>query len=136
MGRKMSKLNSMIVVARKDGRGGVRPFGKYNKSQAGATVTIMDKEYRVTSDGRVNIPKAVMNKGRGGKDGRMRIEIQFATKSVLLSGREDYWNKVIATVRKPVPEYADVNQGYRVRQSTINDDEIFESAEFNEYSFT
>ena len=136
MGQKMKRFNSIIVVARKDGRGGVRPFGSYNKTQAGATVSIMNKDYKVTTDGRVNIPKSIMDKGIKGADGRMRIEMRFATKSVVISGKKDYWNTVIAEVRKPVKKYADAGSYYRPQESSMDEGDIYESDEFNEYSFS
>ena len=69
-------MPEMIVVARKDGRGGIKPFGKYGKKQAGSMVKIGDKDYKVTKDGRVNIPKKYMEKyGITGDDGRKRIAL-------------------------------------------------------------
>jgi hypothetical protein len=72
--------NRFVVTARSDGRGGFRPFGTFRASEAGTPVTIGDKSYVVGADGRVNIPKSVMNKyGVSGADGRKRVTIQFAS---------------------------------------------------------
>lgn len=93
-------MREIIVRARKDGRGGMRPFGKYGKAQAGAMVDIGGKKYKVTKDGRVSIPKKIMNNwGIKGNDGRMRIAIDFSTKR-----GKNHWNKVAATISTPGQE--------------------------------
>jgi len=69
----------LMVTARSDGRGGIRPFGTYSKAQAGYTVQIGGQTLKVGRDGRVNIPKAVMERyGIIGDDGRRRVEAVFA----------------------------------------------------------
>ena len=88
--------NPVIVVARKDGRGGIEPFGTFSKAQAGAKVQIGDKSYTVTKDGRVNIPKFIMDTGIKGTDGRMRLAIGFRTEK-----GGDGWKQVKAITLKP-----------------------------------
>ena len=69
----------LMVTARSDGRGGIRPFGTYGKAQAGYSVQVGHQTLQVGRDGRVNIPKAVMERyGVLGDDGRRRIEVVFA----------------------------------------------------------
>ena len=86
-----------IVSARSDGRGGFRPFGSYGKAQAGASVSIGERRYAVGVDGRVNIPKSIMQQyGVKGDDGRMRISVEFATQS-----GADGWSEVGGVVSRP-----------------------------------
>lgn len=69
-----------VVTARSDGRGGIRPFGTYGPKEAGAKVTIGDRDYTVGKDGRVNIPRAVMERyGTPGPDGRQRVVVRFSS---------------------------------------------------------
>ena len=90
-------MTRFIVVARSDGRGGFRPFGTYTPAQRGATVSIGDRRYKVGADGRVNIPKAVMEQyGVRGEDGRMRVAIEFASKPAI-DGR----GEIAAVVSRP-----------------------------------
>ena len=86
-----------VVSARSDGRGGFRPFGSYGASQAGATVSIGDNRYKVGVDGRVNIPKSIMEQyGVRGDDGRMRVNVEFATQA-----GADGWSEVGAVISRP-----------------------------------
>lgn len=90
-------MGAYIVTQRADGRGGFRPFGSYSSKQAGATVEIGDRRYKVTKDGRVNIPKAIMETyGAKGDDGRFRIQMRFST----MPGK-DGWKDVKAHIQKP-----------------------------------
>ena len=90
-------MSRFVVAARSDGRGGFRPFGSYGASQAGATVSIGDVRYKVGVDGRVNIPKAVMEQyGVRGDDGRMRVNVEFATQKGI-----DGWKDVAAVISRP-----------------------------------
>ena len=107
-------MREVIVVARKDGRGGIKPFGTYGKRQKGASVQIGNKKYKVTSDGRVNIPKKIMDKwGRTGHDGRKRIAIDFASKpSTSKKGKaSNHWKELAATISKPGMESKDSKTG-------------------------
>lgn len=100
-------MSTYIVRARSDGRGGMKPFGSYSKAQKGAYVTIGDTKIQVTSDGRVNIPKSVMDKyGTVGSDGRKRIGITFSS-----SGGKEGWKNVKALVYKPPERAKDQKQG-------------------------
>lgn len=92
-----------IVEARSDGRGGIRPFNAYTKKEAGATVHIGDKQYKVTKDGRVNIPKSIFDKyGVIGDNGRKRIGIQFATDK---NEGKDRWKTTKAKIITPPSEH-------------------------------
>jgi len=96
----MARL-SFLVVARSDGRGGVRPFGNYGARQAGAKVWIGDRRLTVGRDGRVNIPKAIMDEyGSVGADGRKRVAVTFSS-SPGLTG----WKDLSAMVIPTGPEY-------------------------------
>ncbi len=108
-GKRMRGDKAVTVVAKTDGRGQVRPFGKYTKKQAGAMVKIGDKEYKVTKSGRVNIPKKVMEEfGIKGADGRNRINIKFATKRTLDG---DHTMKVHTQIYRPLDEQRDRGHG-------------------------
>ncbi len=78
-------MTHYIVRARSDGRAGMPMFGlptKQAKSFAGQTVHIGDRELTVGRDGRINIPKDIMNEyGVKGADGRQRLSINFASDS-------------------------------------------------------
>lgn len=107
-------MRELIVRARTDGRGGIKPFGTYSKHQKGAKVQIGKKQYKVSSDGRVNIPKKVMNEfGIMGEDGRMRVAIDFASKqSTSKKGEEsNNWKVLAATISTPGKESKDGKQG-------------------------
>lgn len=98
---------NFTVVARSDGRGGIKPFGVYGAKQAGAKVTIGDKEYKVTSDGRVNIPKAIMDKyGIENSEGLKVVNIRFATRP-----GKDNWKNVIAEIKTPTEDNKDKKTG-------------------------
>ena len=51
-----------IVVSRADGRGGLRIPVSHPRDFTGERFAIAGKSYTITSDGRVNIPKSVMQK--------------------------------------------------------------------------
>lgn len=107
-------MREIIVTARKDGRGGIKPFGNYGKTQAGAMVDIGGKKYKVTKDGRVNIPKKIMNNwGIKGKDGRMRIAVDFSTKrsTAKRGGASNHWKQVAAVISTPGKESKDAKTG-------------------------
>ena len=103
----MKPLQRFVVVAREDGRGGFRPFGTYNVGQAGAYVNIGDREYKVGVDGRVNIPKRIMETyGVTGTDGRSRVTIEFASKA-----GPDGWGEVAAAIGKPPDAFSEALTG-------------------------
>jgi len=100
-------LGSFIVAARSDGRGGFRPFGTYGASAAGGKVWIGNQRLTIGKDGRVNIPKAVMDRyGVKGSDGRMRVAITFSS-SKGISG----WKDLSAMVMTPGASQADALTG-------------------------
>jgi len=102
-------MSRHIVRERSDGRGGMRPFGTYGKKQAGGTVQIGAKKYKITKDGRVNIPKKIIKEyGVKGKDGRLRIEINFSSKKGV-SG----WLDLAATVSRPHSVSKDLGTGVK-----------------------
>ena len=78
-------MTHYIVRARSDGRAGMPMFGlstKQAKSFAGQKVHIGDRELTVGRDGRINIPRDIMNTyGVKGADGRQRLSINFASDS-------------------------------------------------------
>lgn len=84
------------VVARSDGRGGIVPFGfkagsKEAKAFAGSYFHIGEgiKPIKITSDGRINIPKSVMDSiGIKNSDGKQVINIQFSTKAISKEARD------------------------------------------------
>lgn len=83
MSKTKEKVGSYIIKARSDGRGGARPFGlkpQVSKHFIGSMFNLGGKQYKVTTDGRINIPKKVMNDlGITGDDGRKRITMTFAS---------------------------------------------------------
>lgn len=92
-------MSTFIAVERSDGRAGIRPFGEYGSKQFGAMVTIGNKQYKVTKDGRVNIPKAIVQKfGVKGSDGKKRLSLTFSRDK-----GEDGWKNVSAVVFRPKP---------------------------------
>lgn len=116
----MMGRNAITVVAKTDGRGQVRPFGVYNKEQAGAMVTIGNRDYKVTSSGRVNIPKRIMEEfGTKGDDGRNRIEIKFATRRTVDG---DHTQKVHTKIFRP--EYNNRNFGQGTRPHYLSSEPI------------
>jgi len=76
-------MTHYIVRARSDGRAGMPMFGLSGpraKSFAGQTVHIGDRKVTVGRDGRINIPKDIMETyGVVGDDGRRRLSINFAS---------------------------------------------------------
>lgn len=52
----------VFVVADCVGRGHIKPFGRFTREQRGTLIDIGGKNYKVTSDGRVSIPKRIMEK--------------------------------------------------------------------------
>ena len=60
----MSKFDGspVFIVADSVGRGHIKPFGRFTSEQKGTVVDIGGRNYKVTSDGRVSIPKSVMEK--------------------------------------------------------------------------
>lgn len=60
----MSKFDGspVYIVADCVGRGHIKPFGRFTREQKGTVVDIGGKNYKVTSDGRVSIPKRIMEK--------------------------------------------------------------------------
>ncbi len=122
-------MSVFIVSARIDGRGGIHPFGTYGKSQSGSKVDIGGKTYTVTKDGRVNIPKSIMDKGIKGKDGRMRLAIQFSTQNGI-----EGWKNVKAITSKPLKIDANKITGDKVSKHRLKDrDELLpkDSGEVN-----
>jgi len=106
-------MSTFIVRARSDGRGGIKPFNTYTSAQAGAYVTIGDTRIKVTSDGRMNIPKSIMDKyGITGDDGRKRVGITFTT-----GGGKNAWKDVKAMVLKPLEKDRDGRQGTTIKKA-------------------
>ena len=113
-------MREIIIRADKKGRGHARPwnYGRmkngHRYSGQGAMVDIGGKKYTVTSDGRVNIPKKVMNEwGIKGDDGRMRVAIDFSTKpSTAKRGKaSNHWKNVASTISTPGKESKNAKTG-------------------------
>lgn len=67
----------IVVRARSDGRGGFIPFRTHSSAHAGEYVVVGGQPVKVSADGRVNIPKALMEKvGVKGEDGRYRVAVE------------------------------------------------------------
>lgn len=72
----------IVVRARADGRGGFSPFRTHPSAHAGEEVAIGNKFVKVSSDGRVNIPKALMEQvGTKGADGRYRVVVETGART-------------------------------------------------------
>lgn len=52
----------VYLVADSAGRGHIKPFGRFTSAQRGTLVEIGGRNYKVTSDGRVSIPKRIMER--------------------------------------------------------------------------
>ena len=78
-------MTHYTIRARSDGRAGMSMFGLPRKDAmkfAGETVYIGDRKVAVGRDGRINIPKDIMDTyGVTGDDGRKRLNITFASDS-------------------------------------------------------
>lgn len=105
------KVGTYIVKARNDGRGGARVFGlnpELTKKFIGKQFQIGNKSYKVTTDGRINIPKSIMNKyGIMGNDGRRRVSITWSSqwnrkKEVTYAG---FVNKPLAKDKNRTPNW-------------------------------
>lgn len=67
----------LAAVARSDGRASFRPYGKDWREHVGDIVEVAGRELRVSKDGRVHIPKSLMQEmGTRNPDGRLVIGIQ------------------------------------------------------------
>ena len=124
-----------LVVARSDGRGGFRPFGTYTASQAGADVTIGDGTYKVGKDGRVNIPRAVMEAvGIKGDDGRNRVVIEFS------SAPESGGKQLAAAVSKPPESLRNAKTGDAGKVPDIDpvtlEDYVIEPRDSGDYNWS
>lgn len=118
MSKQQKPPTQFIVTQRIDGRGGIKPFGTFKGGQQGAGVMIGDKTYKVTSDGRVNIPKSIMDKfGVEGSDGRKRVTIHFSAGK----GKEG-WKDVSAAIKKPVDDDRDKRTGAVVTKHRVGVD--------------
>ena len=52
----------VYLVADSSGRGHIKPFGRFSGAQRGTLVNIGGQTYKVTSDGRVSIPKSIIER--------------------------------------------------------------------------
>lgn len=109
---------NFVVVARSDGRAGFKPFGTYGKEQAGAKVAIGGKEYTVTKDGRINIPKEFMDKyGTANGEGRKVAVIRFKS-----AGGKDGWKKLDMEIKEPAKEAVEQKTGEKPKKLEVKDD--------------
>ena len=78
-------MTHYTIRARSDGRAGMSMFGLPKKDAmkvAGETVYIGDHTVTVGTDGRINVPRDIMDTyGVTGDDGRKRLNISFASDS-------------------------------------------------------
>lgn len=124
-------LQRFVVVARADGRGGFRPFGTYSSAQAGAKVNIGNRYFSVGKDGRVNIPRSIMNEwGIVGSDGRMRVAIEFSSQP----GKEG-WRNVAAAVSRPTEAFKDAQTGDIIDRGVWLEDAL-EPVDVGEYNWS
>jgi len=125
-------MTTFIVRERSDGRGGIKPFNTYSKKQSGAEVRIGDHVYHATKDGRVNIPKHIMQEyGVKGTDGRLRIGIQFSTKAGV-----DGYKHVSAVVKKPPASLKDAKQGTPQRRFRERGRTVLNPSDFAEHNWS
>ena len=109
---------SFIVVAKTSGRGMIKPFGVYGKQQAGAMVRIGDNSYKVTPDGRVNIPKKIMETyGKPNADGRNVIQMNFRSER----GKTG-WKQVTSMVSQPSEGNINKKTGDKTHKYNLNPD--------------
>lgn len=117
---------NFIIVARSDGRGGFYPFGTYGAAQAGANVEIGNKIYKVTTDGRVSIPKSIMERyGELNAEGRRVIHAQFRTQRA--ANPKDTWRNVQLAIKRPSPLDINKTTGSKpsqARRDRGDDDEL------------
>lgn len=124
-------MTRFLVVARADGRGGFRPFGTYSARQAGASVKIGARSFKVGVDGRVNIPKSIMDEyGIIGADGRRRVSIQFSR----AEGVEG-WKDVAAEVGTPGARYSEFETGAPVFERPAPESRI-RLEDFGDYTWS
>lgn len=85
-----------VVRALSDGRGAARPFGSFSRAQYGEHVYVGDRKIPVAKDGRLIIPKVIMEEyGKQGPDGRYRIVIDFSSSPQERTGKQEYAARVI-----------------------------------------
>ena len=120
-------MTEYIVRARSDGRGGIRPFNTFSSEEAGQRVTIGGQSVKVSSDGRINISKSIMDKfGATGSDGRKRISIQFAS--------EKETKKTSARIYKPAAGDEHLSTGKETKK-TNKWEEVLEPYDDEEYNW-
>ena len=124
-------LQRFVVVARSDGRGGFRPFGTYSAAQAGAKVNIGNRYFTVGKDGRVNIPRSIMDEwGIKGTDGRMRVTVEFSAKA-----GKDGWREVATAVSRPTEAFKDAQTGDIIDRGVWLEDAL-EPVDVGEYNWS
>ncbi len=90
-----------VVRALSDGRGAARPFGTFSKAQYGEHVYVGDRSIPVAKDGRLIIPKSIMEEyGTPGPDGRNRIVIDFSSSPSDRTGKREYAARVILPTKE------------------------------------
>ena len=128
-------MTHYIVRARSDGRAGMPMFGLSGsraKSFAGQTVYIGDREVTVGRDGRINIPKDIMETyGVVGDDGRRRLSINFAS---------DGQGNLGVLVYTPPPHQKDAQTGDLTRPykglNVYDDDFILEPSDGPDFNWS
>lgn len=129
-------MGSFIVTARSDGRGGSRPFGvepKKSESFIGKLFNIGGRDIKVTTDGRLNIPKKIMDSfGITGKDGRKRITITY-TSTGKMPGKE---RKYAGFINKPLAKDKNRKNGWKVTQPRLKTKRGLKSADSGDYNWS
>lgn len=128
---------SFIVRQRSDGRGGARPFGLevgIGQSFVGKYFNIGGKNVKVTTDGRLNISKAIMEKhGIIGKDGRKRVTITYAS-TESRSGKEK--RKYAGFIHKPLAKDKNRKNGWKVTMPRQKTKRGLKPAESGDYTWS
>ena len=119
-----------IVVSRADGRGGLRIPVQHPKDLAGARFSIAGKALTITTDGRVNIPKSIMEKyGSRLPDGRYALAVDVGYRYT------DDELRVGAYINKDLLPPADVKTGdtFSYRNIDIDNEVINPTTDGTEY---
>ncbi len=106
-----------VVRALSDGRGAPRPFGTFSRKQYGEYVYIGDRKIPVAKDGRIIIPKRIMDEyGLEGPDGRKRVVVDFASSPEYRTGKQEYAARIIL----PLPEDLTADTGDKPKRTVIH----------------
>lgn len=126
---------TFIIAARNDGRGGVRVFGlspQASKGMVGKSFHIGDKVIKITTDGRINIPKSIMNDyGITGNDGRKRVTISFSSTSKRKGER-----RFAGYINKPLARDKNRKNGWKVISPRKKTDRALKPSDSRDYNWS